>query len=348
MYIKESYCISPQNTLDSEGINEYTSHNETKYYALEPDYSKYIPNGLLRRMGKAVRMGVGSGLHLLQQNPVLDGIIMASTNGAIEDCFKFLNQMISYEEGTLTPTHFVQSTPNAPAGQLAMMSKTTGYNITHVSAGLAFEAALLDTKMLMEEKSAKTILLGAVEELSECHYVVYDKVDHFKKQGVNANQLFESNSVGSVYGEGAAYFIITDTPTEAAIKIIDVDQITYPDQQDIDDLIIRFLDRNNLTITDIDAVVVGLSGDSRSDHRYYHLINEVFKDQWVYTYKNLVGEYPTSSGFATWMSYQLLNGNPIPKEAVFRTSKKKVSRILIYNHFYDQNHGMILMENTNS
>ncbi|MDH5367663.1 MAG: beta-ketoacyl synthase chain length factor [Cyclobacteriaceae bacterium] len=347
MYIKESYCISPQNTFDYEGINGYTSHNEIRYYAIEPDYIKYIPKGLLRRMGKAVRMGVGSGLHLLQQNSELDGIVMASTNGAIEDCFKFLNQMIDYEEGTLTPTHFVQSTPNAPAGQLAMMNKTTGYNITHVSAGLAFEAALLDTKMLMDERAAKTILLGAVEELSECHFVVNDKVRHFKKEDINANQLFESNTEGSVYGEGAAYFILSDSPTESAIKILDVDQITYPDQQDIDNLMIRFLDRNNFTTADIDAVVVGLSGDSRFDHRYYHLINEMYKDQWIYTYKNLVGEYPTSSGFATWMSYQVLKNNPIPKEAIFRTSEKKVNRILIYNHFYDKNHGMILIENTN-
>ncbi|MDH5475987.1 MAG: beta-ketoacyl synthase chain length factor [Cyclobacteriaceae bacterium] len=344
MYIKDSYCISPQKTLTDKGISEYTQHEEIKYYAIEPDYSKFIPNSILRRMGKSVRMGVGAGLHVLPPSTPIDGILMASSNGAIEDCFKFLNQIITYNEGTLTPTHFVQGTPNAPAGQLALMSKSTGYNITHVSSGLAFEGALLDAILLMEEKVVNTVLLGAVEELSECHYVVHDKINHFKKEGVDANLLLESSTEGTVYGEGAVSFIFSSTPTESGVRIVDVGQILFPDQDEIIKRIIHFLDKNNFTPQDIDAVVVGLCGDTRYDHRYIHLINEMFNDQWIYTFKNLVGEYPTSAAFATWMSDQLLKGNPLPKEVEFRTSKKQIKRILIYNHYFDQCHGIILME----
>jgi hypothetical protein len=81
----------------------------------------------------------------------LDGIIIGTANAGMEDCFHFLKQMVDYNEGLLTPGNFVQSTTNALAGQLGMMKHNTGYNITHVHLGLAFENALLDAAMRLEE-----------------------------------------------------------------------------------------------------------------------------------------------------------------------------------------------------
>ena len=63
----------------------------------------------------------------------------------MEDCIKFLNQIVEYKEGLLTPANFVQSTSNAAAAQIALVTKNHQYNITHVHRGLAFENALMDT-----------------------------------------------------------------------------------------------------------------------------------------------------------------------------------------------------------
>ena len=134
MFIKDLACISPQRTYNEAFFeSEPQVHVGNRYAALEPGYGSLIPAGLLRRMGKAVRMGVGTGLPLIQKNGALDGIILGTANGGLEDCLKFLNQIVDYEEGTLTPTNFVQSTPNSVAGNLALMSKNTGYNTTHVN-----------------------------------------------------------------------------------------------------------------------------------------------------------------------------------------------------------------------
>lgn len=170
MYIIDSACISPQQTFDNAFFDGHVKvHEGDRYLAVEPAYGQMIPAGLLRRMGKAVRMGVGAGLPLIQKNQV-DGIILGTANGGLEDCLKFLNQIVDYHEGTLTPTNFVQSTPNAVAGNLALMSKTTGYNATHVHKGLAFEAALLDAMMLLDEKPAQRLLLGSIEEISDYNH----------------------------------------------------------------------------------------------------------------------------------------------------------------------------------
>lgn len=133
-------------------------------HAIEPKYEN-IPLGQLRRMGKALRMGVGTGMKLLSQYPA-DGILIATANGGIEDSIMFLNQIMEYEEGRLTPTHFVQSTYNAIAGMMGIINKNTGYNATHVHRGIAFENAVLDAAMLLNENPAHQYIVGGVDEIS--------------------------------------------------------------------------------------------------------------------------------------------------------------------------------------
>src|SRR5947199_9689893 len=119
-------------------------------YIKEPEYPG-IPPGVKRRMGKSVRMAVGAALPVLEKFPKPDGIIIATANGGMEDCIKFLNQIIEFNEGLLTPGSFVQSTSNAAAAQIALLTKNHHYNITHVHRGLAFESALMDIMMSLKE-----------------------------------------------------------------------------------------------------------------------------------------------------------------------------------------------------
>ena len=199
-------------TFTYEFLNgDYRIHTANIFTAFEPSYSETIPSSLLRRMGKAVRMGIGTALPLIERNEKLDGIVIGTANGGLENCINFLNQIIDYDEGTLTPTHFVQSTPNALAGQLALMSKNTGYNVTHVNGPLAFENALLDAMMFLEgEKSNTSLLLGAVEEISTYNYNIDLLAGRYKEECVSNDKLIETNTIGSVCGEGSTMFVVTN------------------------------------------------------------------------------------------------------------------------------------------
>ena len=156
-YIHQTTCISPQQTFPDAGLDHLNGSVENKLKVVEPSYEG-IPPGILRRMGKAVRIGVGAALSIINQKP--DGIIIGTANGGMEDCIKFLNQIIDYDEGMLTPGNFVQSTTNAIAGQLGLMSSNKGYNITHVHRALAFENAIIDADMLLKENPGCSYLLG--------------------------------------------------------------------------------------------------------------------------------------------------------------------------------------------
>ena len=52
-------------------------------------------------------------------------MLIGTANGGIEDSIMFLNQIHDYEEGRLTPTSFVQSTYNAIAGMMGMITSKT-------------------------------------------------------------------------------------------------------------------------------------------------------------------------------------------------------------------------------
>src|ERR1700712_1162184 len=108
-WIHETFCISPQESLTVNGIAVLKESVENKLYAIEPSYEG-VPLNILRRMGKAVRMGVGAAMPLLQhyQGP-LSGIIIGTAMGGMDDCMNFLKQIIDYNEGVLSPSNFVQS-----------------------------------------------------------------------------------------------------------------------------------------------------------------------------------------------------------------------------------------------
>ncbi|HEV7230624.1 MAG TPA: beta-ketoacyl synthase chain length factor [Bacteroidia bacterium] len=344
MYIQDLHCISPQQTQTepffSEPLRHYTGN---KYIALEPDYAPLIPAGLLRRTGKAVKMGLGAALPLLKKYPDLDGIVIATSAGGIEDSMKFLTQIVDYEEGTLTPTHFVQSTPNSLAGMLAILSKNTGYNTTHSNKSLSFEAALQDALLLFQEGACSSLLVGNTEQFSQHNYNIESLESTYKTEPVDSDKLLKSGTSGTVCGEGAAMFVVSKNPAEALAQISDVGQISSPGQEELHACMVSFLASNQLVPDDIDTLVLGFNGDQRYDFWYSDLISTLFPSQSVISFKNLVGEYPTASAFAVWLSTMLLSGQKCPAEALYKKGMQPPKNLLIYNHSKGIQHGFILL-----
>ncbi len=344
MYITDLYAISPQKTHDLSFENgDWQVLNEYIYKAIEPSYKDMIPSTQLRRMGKAVRMGMGVSLPLLGRNPKPDGIIFGTANGGLEDCIKFLNQIVEYSEGVLTPTNFVQSTPNALAGQIALLSENQGYNMTHVNGSLAFESALLDAALYFDEHKAekKTVLLGAVEEISDYNYNIDRLGERFKKELVSNEELLNSKTNGSYCGEGSTQFYLSSNPENSLAKFSAFKQSTHLSKEEITDFIGSFLVEQNLQISDIDCLLLGKNGDVLTDC-WYEEAEKLFGDKPTVYFKKSVGEYRTVSAFASYLAVQLLNGKA--KHLVEKSTSAEPKRILIYNHFDAIRHSLILIQ----
>ncbi|MDB5256510.1 MAG: beta-ketoacyl synthase chain length factor [Chitinophagaceae bacterium] len=343
IYIHQIASVSPQKELVVASLDEVneSAHNVLK--VVEPKYEG-IPLSILRRMGKAVRMGVGTALPLINQLEFpLNGIVIGTANGGMEDCIKFLNQVIEFEEGTLTPTNFVQSTPNAIASQLSLLSANKGYNITHVNRGLAFENALLDVWMLLKENSTHTYLLGGVEEISSYNYNIDYLADWFKKEETSNKKMYDSQTEGTLSGEGSAMFIVNAVPTNALAQIDALQLMHTEDVTEIEKQLNYFLKQHVADGESIDLLLSGENGDIRPRH-FFEAVECILSGATVARFKHLTGDFATASALALTIACQLIQSNVLPDHMIKMDRKKKnLKKVLIYNQHKGVQHSFILV-----
>ena len=346
MFITDSLCISPQHTLDDSLFSgNWVKHTGLKYMAIEPDYSDYIPRGTLRRMGRGVRLAMGAGLPLLKKHPEIEGILVGTGNGGLDSAHQFLVQLLEYEEGTLTPTQFVQGTPNTPAGQLAIANQVRGYNATHTHDGASFELCLLDGLMLMEEGQHDTLLIGAYEEVSEAPFNIDRHTGYIKTDFNGSEELLGSQSPGSIVGEGATFFVVNRNAEEYLAVIRDITSLPQLDEGELIHAYLSFLARNNLKPDMIDGLVLGYNGDARHAHRYDTIAAEHSNACGLFSFKNAFGESRTASALGIWLTAQLISGKKPPPQIVLRPPSNPLRRVVMYNHYYDMQHQFVLLSN---
>jgi len=345
LYIHHTYCISAQQDVFNNDINSLNDAIDKKYFAKEPGYAG-IPPGILRRMGKAIRMGVGASLSIYKETSSLNGIIIGTANGGMEDCIKFLNQIVQYNEELLAPGNFVQSTNNAIAGQLGLLTANKGYNITHVNRGLAFENAMMDAMMQLNENPANSYLMGGVDELSAFNYNIEKLAGAYKDETVSLKHLYKSNSPGSVAGEGAAMFIVNKFPVNAIAKVEAVSTLHSEDERAVCNQLKNFLLTHSLEKEKINLFLTGENGDNRFLKFYTACESLIDNDTAIGRFKHLCGEYPTASSFALWLCCEILRTKTIPQHIYKRkTQTTAVKNILLYNNYKGYQHSFMLIKN---
>lgn len=341
MFIHHHHCISPQQTFGQVDVEALHESVDNKLKAIEPTYEG-IPPGILRRMGKAVRMGVGCALPVLKAVPETDGIIIGTANGGMEDCIKFLNQIIDYEEGMLTPGNFVQSTPNAIAAQLGLMNRNKQYNVTHVHRGLAFENAVLDAVMMLRENPDAAYLLGAVDEISAYNYNIDYLDGWYKKEPMQSKDLYNTHTEGSLAGEGAAMFIVNNQSKGAVAQLKAFQTLHTDNEKEVRDVLSAFLQKH-LEAVKPDIFFSGENGDGRLLH-YYQAAESLFDPTTtIARFKHMCGEFATASAIALWLACNMQNTLPahcIKKQG----TSQQVQNILIYNNYKGVQHSFILLQ----
>jgi len=337
-------CISPQQTFGKIELEELKISAANMLYAIEPSYQG-IPPGQLRRMGKAVRLGVGTALPLLNSDIEVEGIIIGTANGGMEDCIKFLNQIIEYDEGTLTPTNFVQSTSNAIAAQIAFMKSNKGYNITHVHRGLSFENALLDAIMHAMEHPGKNYLLGGIDEISDYNFNIDFLIGCFKKEITSNDKLYDQHTDGTIAGEGAAMFIVSGKEADSIAAVHGLKTLHTKNPDEVKSGLDDFLKNAGINLDDIDMLITGENGDQRSDI-FSVLVDSAFPDSIpVLRYKHATGELPSASALALWYGCYFLRSKDVPDHMLKRAQLNKLPRtILLYNCYQGLQHSFILLK----
>ena len=342
-YFHQSTCISPQYSFPETDLSRLRESKNNLLEVIEPAYPG-IPAGARRRMGKSVRMAVGAALPLLEKYPQPDGMVIATANGGMEDCIKFLNQILEYNEGLLTPASFVQSTSNAAASQIALVTKNHNYNITHVHRGLAFENALIDILMLLKENPDAGYLMGCTDEISAYNYNIDSLAGWFRKEPVVNADLFQYPGKGTIAGEGS-FMVWMNNQREAASAELNAVKTLHGEKPAF---VLKTLEKfltENLSDGEIpDLILTGENGDERLSP-YFDIVESIFTPSIpVARFKHFCGDYCTATSFACWLSFQILETGIVPPLLIKKNvPMKPIQRILIYNNYRGAQHAFILI-----
>lgn len=340
MYIHQHTCISPQQTGNNTNLENVIPSREGMHIALEP-VLEGIPPGMLRRMSKAVRMGIGAGLPLIKTHQI-NGIIVGTANGGMEDCIKFLNQIVDYEEGLLTPGNFVQSTPNAIAGQISLITKNQSYNATHVHNGLAFENALLDTMLLVRDDTGGNYLVGGVDEISSYNYNI-DYLAGWYDKTLHSGTLYTVQKKATIAGEGAAMFLVNGKAENAIAHIAGIEFFQSSDPEYVKKRFADFLDQHQPDMHTL-LFLSGENGDMRHLPFYESCETLLDKNIPVARFKHITGEYPTASSFGLWLACYALQSKQLP-EHFYKTKQitNSPQNIILYNQYQGKQHSFIFV-----
>lgn len=340
-YIHQISCISPQQTFYSTGIADLHLPVNNKLNVIEPAYQD-IPKNNLRRMGKTVRIGMGAAVAIIKQVTAFNGIIIGTGNGGMEDSIIFLKQVIEYDEGLLTPAHFVQSTANAVASQLSLASVNRGYNITHVHRGLAFEMAAIDAAMRLQENAQHSYLLGGADEISAYNYRLDYLDGWYKKEDVTVEELYHADTPGTIAGEGAVMMMVSSEKRNAVAEVKAISTLHSTDATAVQRHLQHFLLQH--AGVDIELLLTGENGDNRASLFHTKVEDLLESNMPVARFKHMCGEYPTASSFALWLACKLIEGEPLPAHMLKNGSPKSAyNNILIYNCHKNVQHSFILV-----
>ena len=252
--------------------------------------------------------------------------------------------MVDNNEKFLTPTSFIQSTHNTVGGQIALGLACKSYNVTYVHSATSFESSLFDSLMMLED-NVHNILVGGVDEISDYTVDLYKLIEHVKNEETLSEGILNSKSKGAVFGEGAQFFVLDSQKNKNAYAVLkDVKTYNRLDQADVTNKLIRFLNRNNLKLNDIDVVILGINGDVDYDHYYSNLQDTIFNNTPQLYYKHLSGEYNTATAFGFWTACQIIKEQKIPEILKLNDRvNSAIKNILLYNQYRGEYHSFTLL-----
>ena len=344
LYIHAASAISPQASFEAKDFLSPVIHTDRNVLeALDAPYADYIPPVAIRRMSRILKMSICTAMRALRDAGVAkpDGIIIGTARGGITDMETMVRDLIRLQEEALNPTAFIQSTYNSPNGWIAMLSKCDCYNQTYVHRSSAFELAVLDAQMMAAEAAAPIYLLvGCHDEMTDDHFTIRRKLGYWKHEKKDSRTIFaQPETPGSIAGEGATAFVLSNEKGNAVAKISDLQITTEGTAAALKAAILKIIADSGYEAKDISLIMTGKNGDARESHLYDDALALFPNDIPVCTFKHLCGEYETAVGFGLWITEYILRRKEVPEIILLQGSKtQQLRRILLLNHF---NHGTL-------
>ena len=341
IYILSAAHISAQKPLLEEWMNNPVIYDEENVKAMDVNYKEYLAPNAARRMGKLLKRALVCSRAAMEQAHIdmSDAIITATGLGCIENTEFFLDAMIREGETLLNPTPFMQSTHNTIGSSIALDIKCHGYNTHYSQKHVSFDCGLQDAFLQLQNENIRTVLLNAHDE----HSPIFDAILK------NLDCWYFNN--GGFKGEVAVSMVLSNQASSKPLCSVEDMLMCYkPSISNLQTELQIMLNRNHLTINEIDAVFVGVNGNEMNDSVYFANAEALFPNLPLVRYKHLFGEHFTTSGLGVYAAATCLQQKRIPEFLLIEKNKplKNVKRILFYNHSENKGYTIILLTNENN
>jgi 3-oxoacyl-[acyl-carrier-protein] synthase II len=200
--------------------SQIKSHNDQN--AFYPVYSvgKETINdiNLLRKIRRADRFGkmavlaawdavADSGIQINDKESAI-GIILTTAFGPHVTTFRFLDDIIDYGDGSVSPTTFSHSIHNAAASYISTVLNCRGPTLTLTQFTSPIHQALILAQAWLNEGRCKYVLTGCVDECGNVMEYICNQKLRIADDGKIKPFNF-SASPSAVPGEGSVFFMTT-------------------------------------------------------------------------------------------------------------------------------------------
>ena len=336
IYIQSAAHISAQKPFLEEWMDNPIVYENDNVSSIDLNYKDYLAPNVARRMGKLLKRALVCARVAMERANVAmpDAIITATGLGCIENTEIFLDAMAREGEALLNPTPFMQSTHNTIGSSIALDIKCHGYNSHYSQKYLSFDCALQDAFMQLQNENINSVLLNAHDENSPIFDLILKHID---------NWHFEN---GGFKGETAISMLLSNQVKPNALCCVKDMMMCYkPAMPYLQEELQNLLNRNQLDISDIDAVFVGINGNEVNDKVYLDFAETLYPNLPLARYKHIFGEHFTMSGLGLYAAAICLQQNRLPEHLLINKCAKQVKNILFHNHSENKGHSFVLLTN---
>ena len=248
----------------------------------------------LPRMALALAIAASSGADL-QKGPA--SVFWGTGWGPLSETYDFLKKLYKSDEQFTSPTDFVGSVHNAPAGQIAIHFGAKGPNVTTTGGDYSFEQALLAASLLAGEVDTTLLVIGA-DEFHEEFSLLLD----------------QSVTEDEVRSDGGGAICLKRSDASHGIKIFPVFFERADDNPFIITSLVRMLGSSPGIEKRFGVILAGIPGAYRQkgEKQLHEFLSLSDFQQPVIDYRRLTGEFASASAVAIALAAEFVRNGEMP------------------------------------
>jgi 3-oxoacyl-(acyl-carrier-protein) synthase len=264
------------------------------------DISRKLPTREVRRLKRLPRLTLALAMEAsessrLSQAP--SSVFFGTSWGPLSETYDFLTKLYESNEQFASPTEFVGSVHNAPAGQVAIMLKATGPNITTTGGDYSFEQALLAASLTVRESDDIVLLMGADEH----HQVLSPLFD-------------KSVQISSNPSDGGGALIIRKAEKTSGLRITLIFFENSSNNPSVVQSLVHNLGESDEIKSKYGAFFVGMPAGERAncEKQVSEIISAADFKGPVIDFRKFTGEFGSATAAAAALAVRLVGNGKIP------------------------------------